>query len=111
MTVLSRIRATILQHGLIAPGDWVVIGISGGPDALALTHLMLALREEWQLHLHLAHLNHMLRSAESDEDARFVGRVAREWDLPATIESRDVGAYAREHRLSAEQAAREVRYA
>ncbi len=61
--------------------------------------------------LHVAHLNHQLRGAESDADAEFVAQIAREWQLPATIASRDVAACAREQKLSLEAAARETRYA
>ena len=58
----------------------------------------------------MAHLNHMLRGEEADEDARYVAELAEGLGLAATVESRDVEAYRWEHRMSVELAAREVRY-
>jgi tRNA(Ile)-lysidine synthase len=53
----------------------------------------------------------MLRGAESDGDADYVSALARKLEIPATIERRGVKAYQKKNRLSAEEAAREVRYA
>ena len=43
-------------------------------------------------------------------DADFVRDLAQRWDLPYSIDSRDVTAFARQHKLSIEEAARQVRY-
>lgn len=110
MTLLDRVRTTITKHHLIQRAESIVLGISGGPDSLALAHLLRALRDEWHIQIHLAHLNHQLRGADSDADAEFIAWLAREWNLPATIEARDVAASGREKKLSVEEAAREMRY-
>lgn len=78
---------------------------------MCLLHVLHRLAPEWSLGLHVAHLNHGWRGAAAEEDARFVAAVARELELPATIEARDVSEYRRRHRLSPEDAARRVRYA
>ena len=65
----------------------------------------------WQLRLHGAHLDHGLRGAASDADARFVVAEFRRLGVANTCERAYVEAYRREHRLSLEEAAREVRYA
>ncbi|MBI4786133.1 MAG: tRNA lysidine(34) synthetase TilS [Chloroflexi bacterium] len=109
--MLDQVRATIAEHSMFAHGDTVVVAVSGGPDSLALLHALRALRDELRITLHVAHLNHQLRGAESDADAEFVANLAREWKLPATVEARDVAAFAREKRLSLEEAARHTRYA
>ncbi len=111
MNVLDRVRETIIEHSLFTPGDRVVVGVSGGPDSLALLHALNRLQDELQISLHVAHLNHELRRAESEADAAFVEQIAREWHLPATIQARDVHALAQEERLSLEEAARHARYA
>lgn len=110
-SLLDRVRATIEQHQLLMSGARVVVGVSGGPDSLTLLHLLRALRDEYKLILHVAHLNHQLRGAESDADAEFVQAIAHEWKLPATIETRDVQTFAQAQRLSIEEAARRARYA
>ncbi len=111
MELRDLVLATIEQHSLFAPGDRVVVGVSGGPDSLALVHVLGSLRDQLQISLAVAHLNHHLRGTASDADAEFVARVAREWGLPAVVESRDVAAFARAEHLSIEEAAREARYA
>ncbi len=111
MDLLAQVHAFIRRHGLLAPGDGVVVGVSGGPDSLCLLHLLLRLREEYGLRLHVAHLHHGLRGAEADADAAFVADLARRWGLPATLVTRDVPAIARAHGLAFEEAARRVRYA
>ncbi|MEN3330765.1 MAG: tRNA(Ile)-lysidine synthase [Blastocatellia bacterium] len=60
--------------------------------------------------LHVAHLNHKLRGADSDEDAEFVRRLAESLSLPLTIECADVRAAAETARRGIEETAREIRY-
>ncbi len=108
--LISRVRESIRERGLFSRGETVVVAVSGGPDSLTLLDILRELAPELQIALHVAHLNHQLRGAESDADAEFVAQLAREWKLRATIQSRDVGAYAREHHHSIEEAARVVRY-
>jgi len=108
--LLDCVRSTIERNHLLSPGDSVVVGVSGGPDSLCLLHLLLRLRDEYSLRLHVAHLNHQLRGAEAEADAAFVAHLAGEWGLPATVESRDVPALAKERKLAVEEAARQVRY-
>ncbi len=110
MNVLDRVRKTIIEHSLVTPGDRVVVGVSGGPDSLALLHALNQLRDELKISLHAAHLNHKLRGAASEADAEFVDQIARAWHLPATVQARNVRALAQEQRLSLEEAARKARY-
>ena len=60
--------------------------------------------------LHVAHLNHMLRGAEANEDARFVRLRCETLGLTCTVESRDVQGYRKLHKCSLEEASRELRY-
>ncbi|MGQ9599262.1 MAG: tRNA lysidine(34) synthetase TilS [Anaerolineae bacterium] len=110
-TVLDRVRQTVEQYHLLAPGEMVVVGVSGGPDSLCLLHVLCRLRGEYGLSLHVAHLHHGLRGAEADADAEFVRALAADWSLPCTVERADVPALARAHRLAVEEAARRARYA
>jgi len=88
----------------------LLVAVSGGPDSVCLLHVLLGLRDKLGITLHVAHLNHQLRGAESDADASYVTDLARKLDLPATVARRDVKVYQRRRRLSLEEAAREVRY-
>jgi len=109
--ILKQVRHTIETHGLLAPGDGIVVGVSGGPDSVCLLHVLLRLREELDLRLHVAHLHHGVRGADADADADFVAALAAEWGLPVTVERQDVPALASKHKLAFEETARRVRYA
>ena len=102
--MLDRIRRTIARHGMFQAGQTVGVAVSGGADSVCLLHVLRELAPLWDLHLHVLHVNHGLRGAESDEDAEFVRRLAAEFGLPFTR---------RDARIAAgdnlEQAAREIR--
>ena len=106
----KKVLAYIRENNLIKGGDKVVVAVSGGPDSVCLLHILYGLRKELNIKLHIAHLNHQLRGAESDADAEYVRKLAGRMKIPATLESADVKAYRKEHRLTLEEAAREVRY-
>jgi tRNA(Ile)-lysidine synthase len=108
--LLQGVRRTIKQHALLAHGDRVVVGVSGGPDSLCLLHLLVRFRDEYDLQLYVAHLHHGARGAEADGDAQFVADIAAQRKLPATVERRDVPQIADEGGLAFEEAARRVRY-
>ncbi len=110
MNLLGTVRTTISEHHMFAPGDAVIVGVSGGPDSLCLSHALLALQDELELHLHLAHLDHGIRGEESLADADYVEGLAREWGIPATVQHGNVPQYAREQKLAIEEAARRMRY-
>lgn len=95
---------------MINPGDKVLIALSGGPDSVALTHVLKNLQQELQIALCAAHLNHSLRGAESDEDERFVSELARALDIPIVSKKADVLKYKDQHKISVEMAARKIRY-
>jgi bifunctional protein TilS/HprT len=108
--VAATVRASLLQHQMIEPGDTVVVAVSGGPDSLCLLHVLSALADGLGMALHVAHLDHMLRGAESSADAAFVAATARAWKLPSTVVARDVRAVAQATRGNLHQAGRLARY-
>ncbi|WP_339918065.1 tRNA lysidine(34) synthetase TilS [Yeosuana marina] len=84
----------------------LLIAISGGIDSVVLTHLC----HQLKLNIALAHCNFNLRGDESDTDEDFVLQLAEDLDLEVFIESFDTNAYAKEHKLSIQMAARDLRY-
>ena len=107
----SRIVDFVRRHGLIPPGQTVVVGVSGGPDSVCLVHILAKAQQALGTRLHIAHLNHELRGLESEADAQYVSDLAGSLGLPATIGKRDVAAYRRRRKCSLEEAARELRRA
>ena len=110
MDILAAIRRAIAKYDLFDRESTVVVGVSGGPDSVCLLHALRALAAEYDLHLHVAHLNHQLRGDEAKADVDFVRDLAQQWNVPCTIEARDVKAFAQAHKLSIEEAARQLRY-
>jgi tRNA(Ile)-lysidine synthase len=107
----ARVLKFIREHNLLGEDRLLVVGVSGGADSVCLLHVLAELRNTLGIKLHIAHLNHMLRGAESDADADYVSSLARKLGIPAAIERRKVKAYQKQHHLSVEEAAREIRYA
>jgi tRNA(Ile)-lysidine synthase len=58
----------------------------------------------------LAHFNHQLRGEASQADAVLVRRTARRFKLPCVVERGEVQAFACDHKVSVEMAARELRH-
>ena len=104
-----RVASALGKHEL--RGKRLLVAVSGGPDSLALLHALWQLRDEHELRLYGAHLNHGLRGAESDADAEFTADTFKRLEIPFTLDSADVAAYRTQHKLSLEDAARQVRYA
>ena len=94
-------RARTIAVSDVKRGDRVVVGVSGGPDSMALLHVLTQLSREygWDFHLLVAHLNHGLRDGDSEGDAAFVQAAADSLDVPAAIEAKDVRALASEQGL------------
>jgi tRNA(Ile)-lysidine synthase len=106
----QQVRRTIRRHRLFPPGAAVVVGVSGGSDSVALTHVLLDLSEHGEFRVvSLAHLNHRLR-ASAERDEQFCRDLAVRVGLPLSVEHADVLEYARSERLSIEDAARRLRY-
>src|SRR5262249_52896956 len=61
-----------------------------GADSVCLLHILRELAPRWDLRLHVLHLNHGLRGNESDQDAAFVERLAREFGYPFTVRRADL---------------------
>lgn len=95
---------------MISPGDVVLAGVSGGPDSVALLHLLQRLKEELGFELYASHLNHMFRGEEAVADARLVEGLTGEWGIPLISEKINVPEYLKNSKLSPQIGAREIRY-
>lgn len=98
-----------LQSLSLPAGATVIIGVSGGPDSLALLHLFVRARDVLDLRPVAVCVDHGIRAA-AQEDARFVEQTAEAWGVAYRIVRVDVPALAAEQRLSVEEAARLARY-
>lgn len=82
---LNRVRSTLHKYKMLQPGDRVLVALSGGPDSLALLHVLMTIQMEWDLTIEAAHFDHGLRGAVSEEEARWVAWQCREWSIPCHL--------------------------
>ncbi len=81
--MLEKIKETIRKYRLIQKNDKILLGVSGGPDSLALLLIFFKLKNNLSLDLHIAHMDHGLRK-DSHSDALFVENWAKKFNLPFT---------------------------
>lgn len=109
---LTRLADAVESQSLWPDGATVVLGVSGGVDSMALLDGLHRLVADGRLkaYLHVAHLNHQLRGAASDEDADFVAEAARKRGIDVTVKSDNIAEQAHGGRGSIEEVARHKRY-
>ncbi len=83
----------------------IIVAVSGGADSLCL----LGTLHEQGYSLIIAHVDHQLRP-DSADDAKFVEEIAAQYQLPFLLGTADVNAYAKVHKQTIEEAARNARY-
>ena len=106
---IAKVCDAINRYKLIVPGELVIAGVSGGPDSLALLHILNRLKNELAFNLHVAHLDHSFRGKEAQEEAVWVKEIAESWGLPCSLARRDVPALAKSRGLSPQDAGRLAR--
>jgi tRNA(Ile)-lysidine synthase len=89
-TLQHQVKKTIEKHQMISRGDDLLVAVSGGPDSVALLHLLYDLRGELELRLEVAHLQHGIRGVEAREDARFVAELAAKLGFPFHLKEVDL---------------------
>ena len=70
--MLEEVRREIARYSLCRAGDRVGVAVSGGADSVALLTALVELRSALRVSLHVLHVNHQLRGADSDADQAFV---------------------------------------
>ena len=117
---LDRVLETIRRHDLLPrlesasqPLEPVVVGVSGGPDSVALACALhgFALQRKLAVTPVVAHLHHGLRDAGADTDQVFVENLAERLGLPCEVGRADTRAEAETQGVGIEEAARNARRA
>lgn len=112
MNIIKKVFLTVDACDLIRAEETVLCAVSGGADSVAMLTVLQELEklqaQGWKLHV--AHVNHMLRARESDEDEKFVKKLAKSLDLPFHTRKVDVLQVRTTDKLSVEEAARKLRH-
>lgn len=107
----EKVIQFIKEQQLIKQDSTVLVGVSGGPDSLALLHFLSSLKQTYHLRLIVVSIDHMLRGEASKADLAYVQSVCVEWQLEFVSIQVDVNAYKIENKVGTQIAARTLRYA
>src|SRR4030067_2259905 len=108
--LLYRLKRAIERHHLLDQDDRVIVGVSGGVDSMVLLHLLNAYREELNLFLIEAYVNHGLRPGESEREAELVRNESSRLGLPFEYGKFDVREFQSVGSLSRQDEARRNRF-
>ncbi len=105
----EKVLNTIKKYNLIQKGDKIVIGVSGGPDSMCLLDILYCLKDQLEIEIIVAHINHMIRK-EADEETKYVQKYCEKNDIPCFVKYADVTKIAEEKKLGTEEMGRKIRY-
>ena len=104
----DRFDSALAQLTDGCPDARVLLAVSGGIDSMTMADLFQ--HSALRLPMAVAHFNFHLRGADSDGDEALVAAWCGAHDVPFFRQEADAAAYAADHGLSVEMAARELRY-
>lgn len=104
--MLKQLEVNIRKNDLFGKEHRLLLAFSGGVDSVVLAHLL----HNAGYSCSLAHCNFRLRGDEAQGDSAFCESFAKELGVPVFTKEFDTKAYAAEHKLSIQMAARELRY-
>ncbi|MCL1792704.1 MAG: tRNA lysidine(34) synthetase TilS [Oscillospiraceae bacterium] len=99
----------IEKYNMINSGDDVLVAFSGGSDSSALLFFLLEFLGK-KNNIFAAHLNHMIRGAESGRDEKFAVETCEKYKIKIFAERRDIPKMAKDSKKGIEEAARDARY-
>ncbi len=107
---LQRIEILNKQYGLFSKNDTVVLGLSGGPDSIALLHLLHKLRHKHSLKIVAAHMDHQLVKTQASSHFKIAKQAALHLKVPFYHKTISVKDLAKKNKQSIEEAGRAARY-
>jgi len=111
MTALEfDIKRILLNHRLVEAGDSLIVAVSGGPDSMALLHILAFLRKDLQITPVAVYVEHGLRPDETVAEWECVRTAAAGLKLDCECVSVNTMDLAQSKKMSTEHAARELRY-
>ncbi len=105
----DEVLKTIKEYNLITHGDRIVVGVSGGPDSICLLHILHSLKEELNIEIYVAHINHMIREV-ADEETEYVQKFCEDLGIKCFVRKENIIKMAKEQKKGTEEVGRTVRY-
>ena len=110
MKMEKRVLEYILENELLQEKEKVVVGVSGGPDSICLLEVLYRIKSQLEIELVVAHINHMLRGEDANEDEKYVNNFCMERGIEVYSKRININEFAKKQRMSTETAGREARY-
>lgn len=105
----KQVIETIEKYNLIENGDKILLGVSGGPDSLAMLNILNELKLKMKFDIVVAHVNHGLReNAKIDEE--FVQEFCNKIGVKCFVLHAQVKEIAEKEKRGLEETGRDVRY-
>ncbi len=109
-TVEQEVINFIKRHQLINDVKKILIGLSGGADSVFALHFFNKYKKKYKIEIAAVHVNHNLRGKEADYDENFCRNFCSKINIDFFSESVNVKKFAKQKKLSVEEAARILRY-
>jgi tRNA(Ile)-lysidine synthase len=106
MLPVNRFNQFITKNQLFDSNSVVLAAVSGGMDSVLMAHLLAAAGYKFSI----AHCNFQLRGADAVSDQAFCHRLAQQLNVNFHTINFDTEAYANQHKISIQMAARQLRY-
>ena len=107
----EKVLETIKKYNLIENGDKIVIGVSGGPDSIALLNVLLEIKKDKIIDFDMVvcHINHMIRQ-EANDDEEYVLNFCKKYNIEFYARRIEIEKIAKESKIGTEEAGRNARY-
>lgn len=104
--MLEKFEVFVKKNRLFNRKTKLLLALSGGEDSVCLFHIL----RELGYNFSVAHCNFKLRGKESDDDEKFVRKLASKYKIEALFQSFDTKAFGKVHGLNTQESARFLRY-
>ncbi len=108
--MISKFMETIKRYNMLQENDHIIIGLSGGADSITLLHLLIEIKDIYNLSLTAVHINHGIRGEEAYNDEIFVQNLCQRLNLHLEIYNFDIKKEAKKRKITEEEAGRLIRY-
>lgn len=105
----ARLKEFIQKNNLLLDARKILLGVSGGPDSLAMLDLFDQLKQDFKIEIAVAHLDHMFRR-ESKSEADFIENFSKKRGIQFFRKRVNLPQIIKNNKVSAEAAARQQRF-
>ncbi|MFH1687439.1 MAG: tRNA lysidine(34) synthetase TilS [bacterium] len=110
ITMQAKVEKTIERHQLFERGNSVLVGLSGGPDSVALLHVLHRLPKQWRLSIEAVCINHCLRVRQAQREEQFCQELCDRLGVVLHIVRQDIKQLTKTPTTGLEEAGRRFRY-